>query len=86
MNSEDKAMYNQIYRDLAELIGDENMIKIYREYRGMQICFPAKLYTKEYVSEQISNRYDGSNAKELAREFDYTVKYFNKLIKENEKS
>ena len=60
------------------------MVRIYEEFKGMQVSFPSKLYTKEYVMEEIEKRYDGSNAKELAREYNYTVKYFNQLIKESQ--
>lgn len=77
--------YNPIYNELKELIGEENMMKVYQNFRGMQISFPSKLYTKEFIVEQISIRYNGYNAKELAREFGYTVKYFNQLVKELEK-
>lgn len=77
--------YNQIYNDLVELIGTENMIKVYENYSGMQISFPSKLYSREYILEQIKERYNGYNAKELAREYGYTVRYLNQLIKEIEK-
>ena len=77
--------YNQIYNELNDLIGEENMMKVYQNFRGMQISFPSKLYTKEYIVEQIAVRYDGYNAKELAREFGYTIKYFNQLIKESKR-
>lgn len=78
------SVYNQIYEEICELIGEENMVRIYEEFKGMQVSFPSKLYTKEYVMEEIEKRYDGSNAKELAREYNYTVKYFNQLIKESQ--
>ena len=78
------SVYNQIYEEICELIGEETMVRIYEEFKGMQVSFPSKLYTKEYVMEEIEKRYDGSNAKELAREYNYTVKYFNQLIKESQ--
>ncbi|MCR4610607.1 MAG: Mor transcription activator family protein [Lachnospiraceae bacterium] len=77
--------YNQIYNELRDLIGEENMYKVYENFKGMQVSFPSRLYTKEYMEQQIKERYNGHNGKELAREFGYTVKYFNQLIKEIEK-
>lgn len=74
--------YNQIYAELCDLIGKDNMYIIYQHFKGMQVSFPSKLYSKEYVVSQIAERYDGNNAKQLARDFGYTVKYFNELIKE----
>ena len=72
--------YNQIYNELCDLIGEENMTLVYENFKGMQVSFPSRLYTKEYAIQQIRERYDGQNGKELARGFGYTVKYFNQLI------
>ncbi len=78
--SEEISKYNQIYGELCDLIGEEHMSLVYESFRGMQVSFPSRLYTKEYIIQQIKERYDGQNGKELAREFGYTVKYFNQLI------
>ena len=82
---EDVEKYNAIYAELYNLIGEENMIKVFQNFGGMQVSFPSRIYTKEYIAKEIRERYDGSNGKELAREFGYTVKYFNQLIIEMKK-
>lgn len=84
MADKDVANFNHVYSELYELIGEENMIKVYESFKGMQISFPSRLYTKEYVLKQILERYTGYNAKELAREYGYTVKYINQMIKEKD--
>ncbi len=83
--SEEVIKYNQIYNELCDLIGEENMSIVYENFKGMQISFPTRLYTKDYIIQQIRERYDGQNGKELAKEFGYTVKYFNQLIGEFER-
>ena len=82
---EDVEKYNAIYAELYNLIGEENMKKVFEDFGGMQVSFPSRLYTKEYISNQIKERYDGCNGRELAREFGYTAKYFNQLIIEMKK-
>ena len=46
--------YNQIYAELCDLIGKDNMYIIYQHFKGMQVSFPSKLYSKEYVVSQIA--------------------------------
>ena len=82
---EEHSKYNQIYIELCDLIGEEHMSLVYESFRGMQVSFPSRLYIKEYIIQQIKERYDGQNGKELAREFGYTAKYFDQLIIEIER-
>ncbi|WP_313151696.1 hypothetical protein [Lacrimispora sp.] len=42
-----------IYRDLAEQLGVETTIRIYKHLHGLQITFPVKLYSKSYIEKQI---------------------------------
>ena len=67
--SEEIRKYSQIYSELCDLIGEENMSLVYENFKGQQVSFPERLYTKEYTMQQIRERYDGQNGKELAREF-----------------
>lgn len=69
-----------IYRELAEIIGVELTIAVFKELKGQQITFPSRLYEKEYVIKEVRIRYNGANLKELAREFNYTERWIRKLI------
>ncbi len=69
-----------IYRDLAELLGEDITIHIYEHLHGLQITFPVKLYSRSYIEKQIKERYDGTNGKTLAKEFGYTERYFKKIL------
>ena len=39
-----KLKLNEIYAELSDLIGYENTIKVYEQYKGQQINFPVNLY------------------------------------------
>lgn len=75
---------NNIYRELCECIGFENAIKIYTQYRGQQITFPVRLFSVNYVREQVIKRYNGKNIKELARDYGYSEKRIRTIIKESQ--
>ena len=40
--------YSGIYKELAEMLGDNATIKIWKRFSGLNITFPQKLYSKEY--------------------------------------
>ena len=69
-----------VYKELAEIIGVEATIAVYRELKGQQVNFPTRLYDKNHVIEEVNRRYNGSNLKELAKEFNYTERWIRKII------
>ena len=69
-----------VYSQLLDLIGEEHTKVIYETFRGQQVTFPKRFYKKEYVVKKIKEKYDGTNLKELAREFDYTDRHLRKLM------
>ena len=54
---------NDVYREIAELIGYDDAMILYTYFKGQQITFPVKLFKPECVSEMIKKQYDGTNAK-----------------------
>ena len=81
---EDKSTtkYAGIYRELAELIGEDNMKKVYDRYRGGKVEFPKRIYSKEYVMSMLK-KYEGKKSvSEMAQEFDYSERYIRKLMAE----
>lgn len=73
-------IYSGIYNDLAEILGKEEVELIYKSFKGQQITFPKRLYSKEYVIQEVSNLYNGSNLKQLAIKFDYTERHLKKIL------
>lgn len=73
--------FNGIYKDLCDLIGEENTQKIYKEYRGQQITFPVEFYSKEYIYNQIISEYNGTNIKQLATKYAYSERTIRRILK-----
>ena len=73
--------FNGIYKDLCDLIGEENTQKVYKEYRGQQITFPVEFYSKEYIYSQIIDEFNGSNLKQLATKYGYSERTIRRILK-----
>lgn len=71
---------NSIYRELADIIGMENTIKLYDEFKGQQVSFPVKLHNKQYVHEEIKNEFNGANLKQLAVKYGYSERTVRRIV------
>ena len=78
----DAEALNTVYSELSELVGYENMQKIYNEYRGQQITFPVALYSREYIHEAIRKEYTGQNVNELAAKYNYNERSIRRIVQE----
>ena len=72
---------NDIYRDIADEIGIENTIAIYRLFHGTQITFPSRLFSKEYIHDAIIKEYNGKNALQLAQKYNYSERTIWRILK-----
>ncbi len=59
----------------------EDILILHQAYKGLQITFPKRLYSKEYVKEKVKNEYDGTNLKELSRRYGYSERWIRQMIK-----
>lgn len=76
---------NEVYREIAELIGIEKTLKLYRNYKGLQVNFPTRLYDKEYVIDQvIEAKKAGKNIRVLAVQYNYSERWIREMIQERE--
>lgn len=75
--------FNGIYADMYEQLGEELVREIYKHYRGQQVTFPMRIYSKEYIIRYILENYDGNNLKEIARELGYSERWVKTLIDNN---
>ena len=75
-------LYNDIYREIADILGEDAARRIYYNFKGQQIFFPVRLYDPELVKERISREYDGTNITELTRKYGYSEKTVRRIIKE----
>ena len=76
----DLKYYNGIYRDMANVLGEEITKQVYEFYRGQQVTFPMKLYSKEYIQDYLAKKYTGENLKQLSRELGYSERWLKQLI------
>lgn len=76
-------LYNNIYKEISELIGLDATLKIYLRFKGQQISFPVRLYNLQLIQQNVIKEYDGTNIAELAREYDYSEKTIRRMIRES---
>lgn len=72
--------YSGIYKDMVEVLGEEITLKVYENYRGQQVTFPMRLYSKSYILEYLTKNYNGKNLKELSRKLGYTCNWLQQVI------
>lgn len=75
---------NEIYSELAELIGLEATLIIYAYFKGQQVTFPTRLMSKEYIYKQIKEEYNGQNISELALKYGYTERHLRQIINQKQ--
>ena len=76
-------LYNDIYKEISEIIGLDNTLKIYLRFKGQQITFPVRLYNPHLIQQSVIKEYDGTNIAELARKYDYSQKTIRRMIKDS---
>ena len=54
-------LYNDIYKEISEIVGLDNTLKIYLRFKGQQITFPVRLYHSHMIQQSVIKEYDGTN-------------------------
>ena len=72
--------FNGIYQDMMLVLGEDITKQVYQFYRGQQVTFPMRLYSREYTKEYLMKHYTGSNLKKLSRELGYSERWVKGLI------
>lgn len=70
---------NPIYKQLYDLVGEEHMLSIYADLRGIQVTFPAHLYDGRAVKKMIIKSDEPTAV--LAKKFGYSQKWVRSVIK-----
>lgn len=86
IESAENKHFNSIYQELVEVIGYENMIKLHEYYAGQYITFPKRILKESYIHQRIIEEYDGTNARDLARRFNYSYSWIMKLVQRHRNS
>lgn len=71
-----------IYADLAKVLDEESVNKIYEYFRGQQVNFPMHLYTIDYVAQIAIESENAANVKKLARDYGYSERHLVRIIKQ----
>ena len=79
----DLSGFNEIYREIADEIGIENMLVIFKFFHGTQISFPNRLFSKEYIHKAIVKEYNGNNVLQLAQKYNYSERSIWRILKTN---
>lgn len=74
---------NNVYQEIAATVGIESMMEIYSMYKGQQVSFPTRLFSKEYITRKIVSEYDGNNIKKLAIKYEYSERWIREIIRRN---
>ena len=77
--------YAGVYQELYELIGAENMKKIFSRFCGQQVSFPQKLYKKTYVQAYVMQHRETKSVGELSKYFNLSERRIRQLISEKMK-
>lgn len=62
----------------------EDILMIHQAYKGLQVTFPKRLYSKDYVKEKVKIEYNGKNLKELSKRYGYSERWIRQMIKEKD--
>lgn len=78
---DDFSGFNEVYREIADEIGIEKTIIIFNLFRGTQVSFPNRLFSKEYTHKAILKEYNGKNVPQLAQKYNYSERSIWRIIK-----
>ncbi len=77
--------YSGIYKEMAELLGDAATAKIWKQFSGLNITFPQKLYSKEFRKDYIRENMDSTKPSEMARSLGLSERRIRQIIVEIKK-
>lgn len=71
-----------VYKEVAETVGVDNAYEIYLHFKGMQMMFPLKFYSNEYISQQLIKGYqNGMGVHDLVRKYGLSESRVRQIIR-----
>lgn len=83
MEGNEAELFNDVYREIGNMIGLDCALAIYQMYKGQQITFPIHLFNVKRIQGNIIKEYDGTNIRELAKKYDYSEKTIRRMIRDS---
>ncbi len=74
--------FSGIYKELAELLGDAATMKIWKQFSGLNVTFPQKLYSKEFRKDYIRENMNRAKPAEIAKLLGLSERRIRQLIVE----
>lgn len=84
MGAKEKDDLNPVYLEISNQLGEDVAKAIYELFKGQQISFPIRFYTKDTMHLKIKAEYDGSNVRLLAKKYGYSEKTIRRILKESQ--
>lgn len=83
INLKNSNTLNGVYETMSEIIGFDNVVKLYESFKGSQINFPTRLFSKEFVLQEALKAYDGTSESInlIATKYSYSERTIRKLLK-----
>lgn len=72
--------YLGLYAELAEIVGEKNVEEIYKRFQGLEVSFPMRLYSPDYVVSIALEKEGKEELREIAKEYGYNEKYLKRLM------
>ncbi len=83
MAEKDSELLNTVYREIADNLGMDTAMDVYKMFKGQQITFPVRFLNPARIQRIIIQEYDGTNIKALATKYNYSEKTVRRIIRES---
>ena len=83
MSEKDSELLNTVYKEIADNLGMDIAMDIYKMYKGQQISFPMRFFNPARIQRIIIQEYDGTNIKALATKYNYSEKTIRRIIRDS---
>ena len=83
MAEKDSELLNAVYKEIADSLGMDAAMDIYKMFKGQQITFPVRFLNPARIQRIIIQEYDGTNIKSLAIKYNYSEKTVRRIIRDS---
>lgn len=80
--TENPEWFNDTYRTLAEIIGSNAVVKLWKNYAGLTITFPQKLYSKEFSRRYIQEHMETDTIQSIAKKVNLSERRIRQIVHE----
>lgn len=69
-----------IYKEIARRTDVDTAINMYNLFKGQQIIFPQRLYSRDFIYTYVKENYNGHNIRELSQMFGYSDRRIRQIL------